>query len=151
LGSFVAGLMRAECLRLLGGRAPAESYEVPFDLGHYQLRRYLLRRAAGCRYDHEVVRETLPLARAGPGATVADLLAAVEQRVGPGPERMEVRRGVGGAGPLGPSRFLTADSLRPRAGEPLAALGFVPGDRVRVKGAGGSVFVSVEGGSGRPM
>jgi hypothetical protein len=145
LGSFVAGLMTAECLRLLAGRAPPESYEVPFDLGHHQLRRYLLRRAPRCRHDHEVVRATLPLAPAGPAAAVADLLAAIERRFGPAPVRVEVRRGVGGRGPLGPTRFLAAESLRPRAAESLAALGFVPGDRIRVTGEDGSVFVSLEG------
>ena len=55
LGNFTASVMTAECLRLLAGRAGSESYEVVFDLVHYQFRRYLLRRSSTCRHDHQVV------------------------------------------------------------------------------------------------
>jgi molybdopterin/thiamine biosynthesis adenylyltransferase len=54
LGNFTASIMAGECLRILAGRAGTDSYEVPFDLAHYQFRRYLLRRAAACRHDHRM-------------------------------------------------------------------------------------------------
>jgi molybdopterin/thiamine biosynthesis adenylyltransferase len=56
LGSLVASLMASECLRLLAGEAPIESYEVPFDLRHHALRRYTLVRNRACRYDHGEAR-----------------------------------------------------------------------------------------------
>jgi adenylyltransferase/sulfurtransferase len=52
LGSAVASLMAAECLRLLEGAAPAESFEVPFDLRQHVLRRFVLRRSPACRFNH---------------------------------------------------------------------------------------------------
>ena len=55
LGNFTASVMTAECLRILAGRAGTDSYELPFDLAHYQFRRYLLRRAAACRHDHKII------------------------------------------------------------------------------------------------
>lgn len=54
LGNFTAAVMTAECLRLLADRAGNDSYEVVFDLAHYQFRRYLLRRSAACRHDHRI-------------------------------------------------------------------------------------------------
>jgi molybdopterin/thiamine biosynthesis adenylyltransferase len=134
LGSFVASLMVAECLRLLAGALPKESYEVPFDLTHHTLRRYELRRARGCRYDHEVVRQTVAL----PGGEAGTVLAEVEKRFADAAVRLECRRGLGG-----PGRYLAVEVLRQRAGEALTALGFVPGDRIRISGGGGSVFLAV--------
>jgi hypothetical protein len=142
-GSVVAGLMAGECLRLLGGQAPGESYEVACDLWHHRLQRYRLRRASGCRHDHEVVRAVLPLADHGRPATAGDLLALIEGRFGPAPVQIEARRGLSSPGALGPTRFLALDVLRQRADEPLPMLGFVAGDRVRVRGVGGSVFVAL--------
>jgi len=55
LVNFTAAVMTAECLRVLAGRAGSDSYEVVFDLTHYQFRRYLLRRASACRRDHAIV------------------------------------------------------------------------------------------------
>lgn len=55
LGNFTAAVMTAECLRVLAGRAGSDSYEVVFDLKHYQFRRYLLRRSSTCRRDHTIV------------------------------------------------------------------------------------------------
>jgi molybdopterin/thiamine biosynthesis adenylyltransferase len=52
LGNAVACVMACECLRVLAGQAPADSYEAPFDLTHHQLRRFLLRRSLHCRMDH---------------------------------------------------------------------------------------------------
>jgi adenylyltransferase/sulfurtransferase len=135
LGSFVASLMAAECLRLLRGEVPEESYEVPFDLTQHALRRYVLRRARGCRHDHEVVRRTVPLPG---GATAGAVLAEVAKHFGDAAVRLECRRGLGG-----PGRYLALDLLRQRAGELLAALGFVPGDRIRASAGHGSVFLAV--------
>ncbi|MGH7169124.1 MAG: ThiF family adenylyltransferase [Gemmataceae bacterium] len=55
LGNFTASIMTAEYLRILAGRAGSDSYEVVFDLVHYQFRRYLLRRSSTCRHDHKIV------------------------------------------------------------------------------------------------
>lgn len=54
LGNFTAAVMTAECLRILAGSAGNDSYEVVFDLAHYQFRRYLLRRSLTCRHDHKI-------------------------------------------------------------------------------------------------
>ncbi len=135
LGSSVASLMASECLRLLAGERPADSFEVPFDLGQHVMRRFLLRRSPSCRHDHEIVATTCHVQ----GATVGDLLAAVEgkgERV-----QLECRRGVGVA--PGAGRFLQPETLRGRESLSLAALGFVPGDRVRVRSTNGSYFLAL--------
>ncbi len=135
LGSSVASLMAGECVRLLTGEKPAESFEVPFDLTQHAMRRFLLRRSPTCRHDHEIVSAACWLE----GTTVGDLLAALEgcgERV-----QLECRRGVGvtpGAG-----RFLQLESLRGRERLSLEALGFVPGDRIRVRSPNGSFFLAL--------
>jgi molybdopterin/thiamine biosynthesis adenylyltransferase len=129
LGAFVAALMAAEAVRLLGGPPAEESYEVPFDLKAWHMRRFALRRAAGCRHDHEVVREVLPA-----GRTAAELLAAIEGRFGRADVRLEGRRGLG---------RLTAGGLRQDGPAALAGRGFVAGDRLRARGPGGSVWLEV--------
>lgn len=78
-GSFVASLMTAECQRILDGDTAGESYELPFDLKHHQMRPYRLRRAPGCRFDHKVVTETVALR---PDATVGDRIRARDGRRG---------------------------------------------------------------------
>jgi molybdopterin/thiamine biosynthesis adenylyltransferase len=55
LGNFTTSVMTTECLRILAVRAGSDSYEVVFDLAHYQFRRYLLRRSSTCRHDHRFV------------------------------------------------------------------------------------------------
>jgi molybdopterin/thiamine biosynthesis adenylyltransferase len=52
LGASVAALMAGECLLLLTEPRPADSFEVPFDLRQHVMRRFLLRRSPGCRFDH---------------------------------------------------------------------------------------------------
>jgi molybdopterin/thiamine biosynthesis adenylyltransferase len=134
LGACVASLMASECLRLLVGPSPAESYEVPFDLRQHHMRRFLLRRSRSCRFDHEVVTAVCPVR----GGAVADLLAEVEKVCDGSPARLECRRGV-----AGPDRFVMPEALRERAGDSLASLGLAAGDRVRVRTATGSVFLDV--------
>jgi hypothetical protein len=137
LGSSVASLMASECLKLLSGQRPADSFEVPFDLGQHAMRRFLLRRSPACRHDHEIVATTCHVE----GTTVGDLLAAVDgkgERV-----QLECRRGVGVA--PGAGRFLQPETLRGRETVCLAALGFVHGDRVRVRSASGSYFLALGG------
>jgi molybdopterin/thiamine biosynthesis adenylyltransferase len=136
LGGCVAALMASECLRLLGGEKPAESFEVPFDLAQHAMRRFLLRRSPSCRHDHEIVGTTRRLE----GTTVGNLLAAVDSN---GSERvqLECRRGVGVA--PGAGRFLQPETLHGREGVSLAALGFVPGDRIRVRSTNGSFFLAL--------
>lgn len=140
-GSFVASLMAAECGRILAGEAPAESYELPFDLRHHQLRHYRLRRAAGCRHDHEIVGETVPLAVTG---TVGDLLDWVDRLFGKTPVRLEGRRGLRLSGDAMTTRFIPPERLHERGREPLTALGFVAGDRLRARDGCRSVFLALE-------
>jgi adenylyltransferase/sulfurtransferase len=141
VGAVVAGLMAARCLSLLEGPAPAESRELAFDLRHNRFLEARLRRAPRCRFDHQVVREVL---RIGPGAAVGDLLDAVGQRFGDRPAHVEGRH-LAGNGGFTATRFLSTEALQTRRGEALAALGLGPGDGVRVRADGESVFVLVEG------
>jgi molybdopterin/thiamine biosynthesis adenylyltransferase len=134
-GAVVAGFMAAEGMRLLAGEMGAESREISFDLFHRRFLVSRLRRAPRCRFDHSVVREVIRLAN----PSVGDLLEAIRQRFGSTPVHFESRRGLPGG------RFTTPDSLRRRAGEPLAALGLVVGDRLRVRSATENVWVVVEG------
>jgi hypothetical protein len=108
-----------------------DSYEIAFDLNHLHLRRFGLRRAMRCRHDHEITRDVVSA-----GTTAADLLAVLEQRFGQAPVRLEGRRGVG--------RFLTPESLRQRGSATLAELGLAAGDRLRARGAAGSVWLAVQ-------
>ena len=50
---------------------------------------------------------------------------------------------AGGNG-FGAERFVTPERLRPWAGEPVAALGVVTGDRIRVRSGAESVFVALD-------
>jgi ThiF family len=132
LGAFTASLMASEAVRLLGPLTPApsptqgrggaggESYEIPFDLGALHLRRFSLCRAARCRHDHLITRETIAA-----GESVGEMLGAVEKRFGGANVYLSGRRAVG--------RFLSVESLDARRHEPLTGLGLVSGDRVRVR------------------
>jgi adenylyltransferase/sulfurtransferase len=140
-GAVVAGLMAAEGLRLLAGQAPADSQEVAFDLLHRRFLVSRLRRAPGCRFDHAIVREVVRPARGFASATVGDLLDAVARRFGAAPVHLECRPGLFGQAGFRAERFVTPERLRPLAGERLAAVGFVPEDRVRARSATASVFV----------
>jgi hypothetical protein len=146
LGSFTASLMAAEAVRVLGrprepsgdedGAArlaaptPEESYEIAFDLSSLVLRRFGLRRNPRCRHDHAITTEVVPA-----GERVADLLAALERRFGDASLRLQTRREVG--------RFLTVEALRARREEPLAALGLVAGDLIRVFAGDDSAWLSL--------
>jgi adenylyltransferase/sulfurtransferase len=134
-GAVVAGLMAAEGVRLLAGEPGAESREISFDLFHRRFLVSRLRRAPRCRFDHRVVGEVIRQR----GGTVGELLDAIGRRFGSTPVYLESRRRLLG------DRFATPESLRPRAAETLAALGFVVGDRVRVRSTTESVWVVVEG------
>jgi molybdopterin/thiamine biosynthesis adenylyltransferase len=140
LGTFVASVMTAECVRLIAGVQPAESYEVPFDLFHHVLRRFTLRRSPRCRHDHEVVRTVIDLGGVAP--TVGSLVDAVDQQFGTGPAHLECRRPLRLPG-LGANRFVPLDALRDHWAVSLESAGFRAGDRVRVRGADGSVFLDL--------
>jgi adenylyltransferase/sulfurtransferase len=144
-GAVVAGLMAAEGLRMLAGQAPAESREVAFDLIHQRFLVSRLRRASGCRFDHAVVRETIRPTSGFDSATVGDLLEIVGRRFGDVPVHLECRPGLFGQAGFRAERFVTPERLRPLAGERLAAVGFVPEDRVRVRSATASAFVALDG------
>jgi hypothetical protein len=138
LGTFVASVMTAECVRLLADQRPRASYEVAFDLYHHALRRFALRRSPSCRHDHEVVAATLRLNDTE--ATVGGLVQVITRHFGGGPAHLECRR------PLrlrGAGRFVPLDALRDHREVPLHSAGFQGGDRVRVRGAEGSVFVDL--------
>jgi molybdopterin/thiamine biosynthesis adenylyltransferase len=138
-GTVVAGLMTAECVRLLEGPRPVQSHETCFDLMHRRFLTSRLRRSPRCRFDHIVVGQQHGL---DDGATVGDLLAAIARLV-PGRVRLEGRRGL-----FGGDRFATSESLLPRAHEPLAELGCTAGDRIRASNGKQSVFVLLDGGEG---
>jgi molybdopterin/thiamine biosynthesis adenylyltransferase len=143
-GAVVAGLMAAEGLRLLAGEAPAESREIAFDLRHGRFLPSRLRRSARCRFDHAVVRETIRPARDYASATVGDVLDAVARRFGSAAVHLECRPRLFGGDGFGAERFLTPERFGPLAGERLAALGFVPEDRIRVRSATESVLVALD-------
>jgi molybdopterin/thiamine biosynthesis adenylyltransferase len=139
VGAVVAGMMAARCLGLLGGEAPAESREIAFDLRHNRFLESRLRRSPRCRFNHQVVTEFHPVEASAP---VGDLLTVIERRFGSRRVHLEGRRQSDGRG-FAPTRFLAVESLRPRAGEKLSALGLMSGDGVRVRCGGESVFVMV--------
>jgi adenylyltransferase/sulfurtransferase len=146
VGAVVAGIMTARCLGLLAGQAPGPSREIAFDLRHNRFLESRLRRAPRCRFDHQVVREVVPIAA---GARVADLAALIERRFGGRPAHLEGRRQAS-AGGFAATRFLPAEVLAGRGGEPVSALGIGPGDGVRVRCGGESIFVITERESVQP-
>jgi molybdopterin/thiamine biosynthesis adenylyltransferase len=119
LGAFTASLMVSEAVRVTSGGV-TESYEIPFDLNHLHLRRFSLRRAARCRHDHTITRETIDA-----GQSIGEMLGAIEKRFGTRGVSLSARRAIG--------RYLNVETLRQRQQEPLAKLGLVRGDRVRVR------------------
>lgn len=142
-GGVVGGIIAAEAVRLLAGPRPEASSEIAFNLFHRRFLVSRLRRNQRCRFDHAVLAERLTVPRPFEAVTVGDLLDVVQRRYGPTPATLEFRRGVFGRGGFTAARFLSPEQLQSRRGEPLAALGLVSEDRVRVRTAGGSVFVEL--------
>jgi molybdopterin/thiamine biosynthesis adenylyltransferase len=140
-GTVVAGLMTAECVRLLAGPAPSESREMSFDLYHQRFLVSRLRRSPRCRFDHQCVREVFALAKGFGSATLGDVVQAIGSRFGSTRAHVECRRRLLAQDSFNSGRFVALDRLRDRAGESLAALGFVPQDRLRVRTAERSAFV----------
>jgi molybdopterin/thiamine biosynthesis adenylyltransferase len=138
-GGVVGGLIAAEAVKILAGPQPEESSEIAFDLFNRRFLVSRLRRNPRCRFDH-VVPERLTLGRTFDTATVGDLVEIVESS-GPAPATLEFRRGLFGRG-FTAGRYVSPEQLRPRGGEPLAALGLVADDIVRVRTGGGSALVA---------
>jgi molybdopterin/thiamine biosynthesis adenylyltransferase len=138
-GAMVASVMAAECLRILAGQAADESREIAFDLWHRRFLTSKLRRAPGCRFDHERVTQTVRLGTDFPSATLGDVLHVVEERFGNVPVHFECRRG------LFPGRFASPTDLASCARQHLSTLGFQPADRIRVRSAASSVFLCLDG------
>lgn len=130
LGAFTASLMASEAVRLLSGAAEQESYEIPFDIDHLQMRRFSLRRAPRCRFDHAITTEAIPA-----GRTVGEMLGAIEKRFGTRDVSLCARFSAG--------RYLSVEALKDRADEPLSGLGLMPGDRVRAGRGRESVWLGV--------
>lgn len=147
LGATVAGIMAAEVVQLLLGRGPEHSLEIAFDLASRRFLTSRLRVAARCRCTHEVVRELLPLGAQFEVATVADLLAILENRFGATSVQLDVRRGLFGDGLFGSRQFVSCEQLRTCSHRRLADLGLVTQDRIRVKveGQPGSAYVCFDG------
>jgi hypothetical protein len=139
-GSVVAGLMAAEAVRILAGDA-GESREIAFDLFHRRFLPSRLRRAARCRFDHVIVGERLHLDRDVNSATVGDMLWLIEERFGQRLVHLEHRRWPLVQEGFRSDRFATPERLRPLADKPLAALGLVRGDWIRVRSAEQSVYL----------
>jgi molybdopterin/thiamine biosynthesis adenylyltransferase len=142
-GAVVAGIMTAEWVRLLTGQAPPESREIAFDLWNNRFLVSRLRRAPHCRFDHEIVTQTIRLGKDFPAATANDLVGVIERHFGRLPVQIECRRGLLGSG-FQSQRFLSADCLRGRANEPLARLGFRRGDGLRIRAAERSAFLILD-------
>lgn len=144
IGTVVAGIMAAEAVRLLAGPAEEHNCEIAFDLCHRRFLVSRLRRNPYCRFDHQVVHDLLPLGVEFEAATVADLLAVVSRSIESLPAHLECRRNLLDLGAFDTGRLLAVDALRRRAGEPLAALGLMPSDRVRVRTEGRGVLVALD-------
>jgi adenylyltransferase/sulfurtransferase len=140
-GSVVAGLMAAEAVRILAGDNAGESREIAFDLFHRRFLPSRLRRAARCRFDHVIVGERLHLDGDTSAATVGDLLRLIEDRFGQRLVHLEHRYWPFVHAGFRGERFATPERLRPLAKKPLAELGLVRGDWIRVRSAEESVYL----------
>jgi molybdopterin/thiamine biosynthesis adenylyltransferase len=139
-GSVVAGLMAAEAVRILAGDA-GESREIAFDLFHRRFLPSRLRRAARCRFDHVIVGERLHLTGDVNSATVGDMLRLIEGRFGQRLVHLEHRYWPFVQEGFRAERFATPDRLRPLSDKPLAALGLVRGDWIRVRSADENAYL----------
>jgi molybdopterin/thiamine biosynthesis adenylyltransferase len=140
-GSVVAGLMAAEAVRILAGTDAGDSREIAFDLFHRRFLPSRLRRASRCRFDHVIVGERLHLDGDVTAATVGDLLRLLEDRFGRRLVHLEHRQWPFVQEGFRAERFATPERLRPLADQPLAALGLVRGDWVRVRTADEGVYL----------
>jgi molybdopterin/thiamine biosynthesis adenylyltransferase len=144
LGAAVAEAMVREAAAVVGGVRPAASYEIAFDLSTGRRFRSWLKRAAGCRFDHVVVSESITLATPFAAATFGDLLAAARAVVGAGPVQLEFRRRLFDVGLFGGDRWLDADRMAKYASRRLAELGLERLDRIRVKAGARTAFVDLD-------
>jgi hypothetical protein len=145
LGAVVAGLMAAECARILAGRGSPESHEIALELDHGRSLISRLRRSPRCRFDHQIVREIIELRLPIATATVGKLLAAIEHRFGRAPIFLECRRGLRllELQDAWPSRFIDLDRLRWHSDRKLADIGFDSDDRIRVRLPDHSTFIAL--------
>jgi molybdopterin/thiamine biosynthesis adenylyltransferase len=145
LGAAVGRLMVNEAVKLVTCGPPADSYEVAFDLVARRRCTSRLTRAAGCRFDHTIVREKFPLRVEFAAARVGDLLATVSEAVADGQSlRIEFRRRVFDAGLFGGDRWLEPLHLAAYAPRRLAELGLTRFDRVRVSSGERTVFIDLD-------
>jgi hypothetical protein len=144
LGAAVAEAMVGEAVALVTGPRPQASYEIVFDLSTGRRFRSWLKRAAGCRFDHVVVSESITLATPFAAATFEDLLATARAVVGAGPVQLEFRRRLFDVGLFGGDRWLDADQLARYAPRRLAELGLERLDRIRVKAGARTAFVDLD-------
>jgi molybdopterin/thiamine biosynthesis adenylyltransferase len=140
-GAAVASLVVREAARLLAGPRPTESYLLEFDLRYGGIVRSRLRRAAGCRFDHTVVRQSISLDVPFETATVGDMLRVLHNAAPSA--QLHFRRGIFDDGLFGGSRWLSYEQLVPHAARRLTELGLTQHDRVRVRAGGLDAFLNL--------
>jgi molybdopterin/thiamine biosynthesis adenylyltransferase len=140
VGAVVAGVMATRFLAMMADNAPVESRELAFDLKHNRFLESRLRRAPRCRFDHQIVRDIVPISGAAP---LGDLAALIESQLGTTLAHVEGRRLTNRDG-LMTSRFQSLAALRARADEPVSGLGVAPGTALRARSGTRSLFVVVE-------
>jgi len=154
LGASVASLMAAQCIRLLveegeqqesGTDASNEeerrsdpsraSRLTEFDLSQGRMIVSRLRRAARCRYDHEVIGQQLALQVRFDAATVADVVATVEEHWPHTAVQVETRR-LRWAASEPPRRYFDLGELQAQPARRLGDLGLTADDALRLRAAG---------------
>jgi len=144
LGAVTAGLMTSEYLRLLGQSPPAQSREIFFDLDNQRHFVSRLGQASGCRFDHQQVHHSFPLAVHFDSATVADAIEAAQVHFQSDSITFEVRRSLFPNNAFSGQRYQTPESLRKFRGMRLSESGFSARDHLLVRANGKAAFLCLD-------
>ena len=142
LGAAVASVMTDKTLRVLDGGGALDSHEVAIDLHVGRRLESRLRRANGCRFDHQVARQTIGLGRPFDDLTLDDVSDAALDWADGERVQLEFRRKLFGRGPLEPDRWQTPESLRRFAVRSLRDIGLTTRNRAWMRTPSRSAFLA---------
>lgn len=149
LGASVASLMVAQCIQLLAGPDDAQQKDVTteaadevegglvsrlteFDLIRSRMISSRLRRAARCRFDHEIIRPQCALQIPVENASLADVVEVIDERWPGAKVQVETRR-LPWTERDPQRRFFDLEELRAQGSRSLTALGLSSDDALRIR------------------
>ncbi len=138
VGAATAAIMAAQAARLMAAdNPPTESYEITGDLLSGRITCGNRKRNDQCRYLHQLPAQIVPLAVPFADATVADLLAGVDEIASGSAVQLRLRRGILAAGLFGENSLTSSEQLFGDRHRTLCEFGFAEKDHVAIQAGEG--------------